>query len=137
MHSGVLISCAREPATRSGLITAAAQPSCRKLCPTSRGEVGRKYIRIESTPTAVILAITDQGEVLCERQFKRGVGGTILTLVAEELSAASVREKLQSAHCWKTPATQVDECELLAETVTHAASWAVGLVVLAFARPLP
>lgn len=78
------------------------------------------YVRFVSQPAVCIFALTGEGAVICERQYKHGPGRTVLTLPAgsceegEETLDAARRELLE-----ETGHTS-DHWQCLGEIVTHA-----------------
>jgi ADP-ribose pyrophosphatase len=78
------------------------------------------FLRLESTPTAVVLALTEQGQVLCERQYKHGVGRTVLTLVGGRIERGEHSEDAAKRELLEETGYESDDWKFLAETVTHA-----------------
>jgi ADP-ribose pyrophosphatase len=78
------------------------------------------YLRVETKPTTIVLALTDRGEVLCERQYKHGVGRTILTLVGGGIEDNESPEDAAKRELLEETGYASDQWQFLAETVTHA-----------------
>jgi ADP-ribose diphosphatase len=84
---------------------------------------GRKiknFLRLESTPTAVVLALTEQGDVLCERQYKHGVGRVVLTLVGGRIERGERAEDAAKRELLEETGYESHEWKFLSESVTHA-----------------
>lgn len=77
------------------------------------------YIRVETAPFVVILAITEKGEIVCERQYKHGVGRTILTLAGGGIDTGERPQDAAKRELIEETGYVSDEWQLLAKTVTH------------------
>jgi ADP-ribose pyrophosphatase len=78
------------------------------------------FLRLESTPTAVVLALTEQGDILCERQYKHGVGRKVLTLVGGRIEPGERSQDAAKRELLEETGYESDEWQFLGESVTHA-----------------
>lgn len=78
------------------------------------------YLRLLSTPTAVVMALTEEGNVLCERQYKHGVGRTVLTLVGGRIEPGERPEEAAKRELLEETGYESDQWKFLGESVTHA-----------------